>query len=81
MTAIVHSQKTGFVLTDKTLNEWIQGGQRKNSKERATTVQLAQVFPVSAYQPLSSHGITVLTSVAMTLKTSSPKSPPRTFSS
>ena len=50
----------GFVLKDKALNEWIPGGQRKDFKDRATTVQIGQVSFISAYHPLSSHGITAL---------------------
>ena len=73
MTTIVHSQEMELALRDKALNGRIQRGQ--DFKEKATAVQIGRVCLSSAYQPLSSRGITALDKYRYDLEDLFAKSP------
>ena len=54
--ALVHSRKTGVVLSGSALEEWTRNGQKVEHGERTTAVVTEGARFVAAYQPLWSRG-------------------------
>ena len=46
-TALIHSERSGIILWGNALNQWIQGGQKKNFGDRVTSITLEKITPKS----------------------------------
>ena len=53
---IVHSPRSGLILSGVALDSWVEQGQKKSFSERVTSVEIDNIRLVSVYQPLWSYG-------------------------
>ena len=54
--AVVHSPKSGIILSGSALEAWVEQGQKKSFSERTTSVEVQNIRLVSVYQPHWSNG-------------------------
>ena len=56
-TVVIHSQRSGIVLSGEALKSWISEGQKKSFSERTTAIEVHGMKIISVYQPLWSNGV------------------------